>query len=137
LLIDSFVLQSDPCSSNDTCSTTIRLSDTINDANEYALEENALKKAQTLLLKLESTEDLIHDTATVLLCLPVRTQSMYVQNVHRLERTLCRSEGLNVSPSQIAISRALITRYDVTFYNCIIYCIIYFLNTHHFDLKNC
>ena len=97
-------------------STTIRLSDTINDANDWALEEGALLKAQTLLLKLESTEDLIHDTATVLLCLPIRTQSTYVQNVHRLERTLCRSESLHVSPSQISISRALIKRYTVFLY---------------------
>lgn len=93
------------------CSTTIRLSDTINIANDWALEENAIHQAQTLLLKLEITEDLIHDTATVLQCLPVRTQSLYVQNVHRLERTLCRSELFHVSQLQISISRALVKRY--------------------------
>ena len=136
-MIYSFVIRTYPHLSNYSCSTTIRLSDSMNDANEWALEENALKKAQTLLLKLESTEDLIHDTATVLLCLPVRTQSMYMQNVHRLERTLCRSEGLNVSPPQIAISRALITRYIVTFYYCIIYCIIHCFITYHSNLNNC
>ena len=91
-------------------STTIRLSDTINDANDWALEDNAIHQAQTLLLKLEITEDLIHDTATVLQCLPVRTQSVYVQNVHRLERTLCRSEIFHVSQLQISISRALVKR---------------------------
>ena len=56
------------------------------------------------------TQDLLNDTNNLARCLPVKSQSTYVQNAHKLERTICRAEKIDVSDSQIQISRDLIQR---------------------------
>lgn len=87
-----------------------RLSDSINDAKEWALEEDIIKRAEILLAKLEMTQDLFNDTASLQQCLPIRSQTTYVRHVHKLERTICRAELLDVDKSQVQISRVLIHR---------------------------
>ena len=88
-----------------------RLSDSINDAVHWALEEAIIQKAEKLLAKLEMTQDLFNDTAALRQCLPIRSQTTYVQNVHKLERTICRALLLDVDQSQLQISRDLIRRW--------------------------
>ena len=87
------------------------MSDAINDAIEWALEESIIHAAQQLLSKLEMTQDLLNETAALAMCLPVRSQSTYVHNAHKLERTICRAEKIQVADSLIQISRDLIQRY--------------------------
>ena len=84
-----------------------RLSDAINDAIEWALEESIIHAAQQLLSRLEMTQDLLNETAALAMCLPVRSQSTYVHNAHKLERTICRAEKIQVADSLIQISRDL------------------------------
>ena len=76
----------------------------------WALEEAIIQKAEKLLLKLEMTQDLFNDTAALRQCLPIRSQTTYVQNVHKLERTICRSLLLDIDQGQLQISRDLIRR---------------------------
>ena len=87
-----------------------RVSDAINDANEWALEEAVIQQAEKLLIKLELTQDLLNDTAALHQCLPIRSQTTYVQNAHKLERTICRAEKIQVEEAQIKVSRDLILR---------------------------
>ena len=87
------------------------MSDAINDATEWALEQSVIQQAEKLLLKLEMTQDLLNDTAALLHCLPIRSQATYVQNAHTLERTICRAERLHVDESQLQVGRDLIQRY--------------------------
>ena len=90
--------------------TFCRVSDAINDANEWALEEAVIQQAEKLLIKLELTQDLLNDTAALHQCLPIRSQTTYVQNAHKLERTICRAEKIQVEEAQIKVSRDLILR---------------------------
>ena len=57
------------------------------------------------------TQDLLNETTALAMCLPVRSQSTYVHNAHKLERTICRAEKIQVADSLIQISRDLIQRY--------------------------
>eukprot|EP00596_Hydrurales_sp_CCMP1899_P002005 CAMPEP_0119033840 /NCGR_PEP_ID=MMETSP1177-20130426/908_1 /TAXON_ID=2985 /ORGANISM="Ochromonas sp, Strain CCMP1899" /LENGTH=512 /DNA_ID=CAMNT_0006990903 /DNA_START=189 /DNA_END=1724 /DNA_ORIENTATION=- len=92
-----------------------RVSDAINDAKEWALEEATISSAEKLLAKLEVTQDLLNDTNTLQRCLPVRSQTVYVQNVHKLERTICRAEMVNVDKSQVQVSLDLIKRCQIEY----------------------
>ena len=110
-LTDCFLNESQFCFIKNHFFYFYRLSDAINDAIEWALEESVIHAAQQLLSKLEMTQDLLNETTALAMCLPVRSQSTYVHNAHKLERTICRAEKIQVADSLIQISRDLIQRY--------------------------
>jgi hypothetical protein len=92
-----------------------RLSDALNDAKEWALEETVIEQGQKLLEKLEITQDLLTDAAALEAALPVRTQAVYTQYVHKLERSICRAEKVDADRFQLETSRALIKRAQVEY----------------------
>ena len=92
-----------------------RLSDALNDAKEWALEETVIEQGQKLLEKLEITQDLLTDAAALDAALPVRTQAVYTQHVHKLERSICRAEKVDADRFQLESSRTLIRRAQVEY----------------------
>lgn len=92
-----------------------RLSDALMDAKEWALEETVIEQGQKLLEKLELTQELLTDMASLEAVLPVRTQAVYTQHVHKLERSIVRAEKVDADKFQLETSRLLIGRAQVEY----------------------
>ena len=85
-----------------------RLSDALLDAKEWALEESIITSGYTLLTKLDTTYDLLNDTAALIEHLPIRTQEAYTNYVHKVERTLYKAEVVGAATNQLEITKKLI-----------------------------
>lgn len=96
--------------------TTRRLSDALRDAHEYSLDETLIVSGETLMQKLEATQDIFSDAVKLQQSLPVKNQNDYIEFVHKLERSMERAEAAKLDQSQLVFARELIARSNIEFW---------------------
>lgn len=99
------------------CSKLARvLSDATQVGKEYSLDEELLNEADALLLKLEAWQDLTGDIQTLQHLVPIRVQSVYIENVYRLEKSIEKAAAAGVDPQQLQVGFSLITRCQIEYW---------------------
>ncbi len=92
------------------------LSDAITVGKEFSLDEELIAEGDSLLLKLEASQDLITDVVAVQQIMPIRTQAVYIERVYKLERSIERAEAVGIDRSQLQIGLDLIQRCQVEYF---------------------
>lgn len=72
------------------------LQDAIDLGKEHSLDLEMINQAESLLQKLEITQELLLDILTLQKLSPIQKQSIYMENVYKLEKSIERAKPLNV-----------------------------------------
>lgn len=87
-----------------------KLSDKIAEAKDWGLDTALIQQAESLLAKLEATQDILQETEQVRNLGPIISQNTYVSAIHRLERTINAAVAAGVERNFVQPSRDLISR---------------------------
>jgi hypothetical protein len=86
------------------------LQDAIDMGKEYSLDEDLIIQAEILLKKIEVSQELADDLLTVERAAPMKEQSVYIQNIYKLEKSIEKAMEVKVDEQQISYGMQLITK---------------------------
>ena len=86
------------------------LLDAIELGKEYALDLDYIKQAEDLLQRWEVTQDLMQDIVNLQKIMPIKTQTNYIDNVYRLEKSIEKAIQYGIDQNQIQLALDLIAR---------------------------
>jgi len=92
------------------------LSDALQDAREWSLDEDLIAEGERLMGKVELTQELYRDISSLQSHSPLRNQAHYVTLVHTLESTIERAALVGVDPSQLQLARDLIVQSQIEYW---------------------
>lgn len=96
--------------------TNRMLSDAIELGKEFALDLDYIKQAEDLLQRWEVTQDLMQDIVNLQKCMPIKTQTDYMDNVYRLEKSIEKAIQYGIDQNQIQVALDLIARCQVEYW---------------------
>lgn len=85
-------------------------------SKDWALDEALILQAETLLTKMEVTQDLVSEIASLQKLMPISTQADYIEAVSKLEKTVLRAESLGSDKVQILFAKELISKCQIEFW---------------------
>jgi hypothetical protein len=86
------------------------LQDAIDLGNEYSLDFDMIKQSETLLKKIEMTQELLSDILNLQKLSPIQKQSIYMENVYKLEKSIEKAKAIDIQPDLLQIGMTLILR---------------------------
>lgn len=92
------------------------LSDALQDAEEWCLDQDLCAHATQLMTKLEVLQDLTQDTSRLQKAQPLRTQTDYIEYVHKLEKSMERARHVGLDRNQLQVATDLIARANVEYW---------------------
>jgi hypothetical protein len=92
------------------------LSDNIGLGREWALDEEVILEGERLLAKLEVTQELTADLATVRKVVPIVSQSVYMQHVYKLEKSVEKAQAAGLHQSQLDVGLELVARCQIEYW---------------------
>lgn len=92
------------------------LMDAIVMGDEYALDQDYIQQAESLLKKLEVAQDLDSDIAALQQQSPIRTQTDYQEHVYKLEKSIERAAEIEVEESKLQIGLQLIAKCQIEYW---------------------
>ena len=92
------------------------LTDSLQDAREWALDEDLIALAEKLLVKLEATQELYRDMGSLQQESPIKNESSYVRYVHTLEKTIETAIAGGVDSSMVQMAKDLITQAQIEYW---------------------
>lgn len=92
------------------------LSDAINVGKDYSLDEILLHEGETLLQKLEISQELVQDITSMQQHIPIRTQSAFIQHVTKLENTIERAQVLKIDKHHLQLGLDLVARCQIEYW---------------------
>ena len=92
------------------------LADAIRVSREWSLDADTIAAGDRCIALLELGAELVADIAAAEKESPFRTQSQYIQHIHKIEATLARAEALGVTPKIISHGRELVHRAQIEYW---------------------
>ena len=92
------------------------LQEAIDLGKENALDVLAIEQASELLVRFESTQELIQDMLNLQKVMPISTQSQYIEYVYRLEKSIEKVIEIGIDQNQIQVALDLIHRCQVEYW---------------------
>lgn len=93
-----------------------KLAEAVNVGTEWSLDADLINEGQTLLTKLELSQELANDIIAIQQIVPIRTQTMYLDHVSKLEKSIERAHEANVDKQQLNIGIDLLTRCQIEYW---------------------
>lgn len=92
------------------------LYEALQDAREWSVDEEMVARAQVWVTRLEMMHELQGVVVAVRQLTPIKKQSVFIENVHRLEGAISRAEALQVDSAVLQLGRDLIATAQIEFW---------------------
>eukprot|EP01038_Epipyxis_sp_PR26KG_P006761 gene6761-9263_t len=92
------------------------LSEAIEMGKDWSLDLDMIAEAEKLLIKLELSQEFLSDIQNLQKFVPIRTQSVYLEHVYKLEKSIERADSGGIDKNQLQIGLDLITRCQIEYW---------------------